>query len=112
MDTLIIDNAIATVVCTIVGALAGALLTQLKAVGKKARAERVILKTLARQALIDANHEYVDKKVVTLEKYHQLSELHEAYALLGGNGEGSRAWAEIEAQGYEVIDMPLNAATG
>lgn len=110
MTELIIDNTIATIVCTFAGALAGFLLSQLKTLGKKSRAERVILKTLARQFLVESRDEYVGKKVITLEKYHQLSEIHEAYADLDGNGEGSRAWRDIEAQGYEVIDMPLDAA--
>lgn len=108
MTEMIVDNAIATVVCTIAGALAGFLISQIRQFGKKAKAERVILKTLARVALVEARDEYVGKKVITLEKYHQLSELHKAYADLDGNGEGSRAWQDIEEQGYEVIDMPLS----
>lgn len=107
MLELAIESVITTVVCALAGGLVGFLVAQLKSFGKKAKAERVILKTLARQTLVEARDEYVGKKVITLEKYHQLSELHSAYEDLDGNGEGSRAWRDIEEQGYEVIDMPL-----
>ena len=87
MAEIAFDNGFATLVTVVVSAVLGFLAAQVKRMGKRERAEREVLKALARKEILDAHERYVIRgERMSVERYHEMERICTAYSDLGGNG--------------------------
>lgn len=65
-----------------------------------------VIKALGRKEIMDAYQLYiVEGHRMTVERFEQLTEVYEAYTVLGGNGTAKRMYEEIKAKRpWIVID--------
>lgn len=61
------------------------------------KAERDLLRGLARLELIRVSMRFIDAGSITMEEADALTELYEPYSLLGGNGNGKRLYEQAIA---------------
>lgn len=84
---LVIENGLATIVTVCISALCGFFCAQAKRFGKREKAEREILKSMARKEILDAHERYViHHERMSVERYHEMIQICDAYTDLGGNG--------------------------
>ena len=98
MTELVIENGFATVITVIVSGALGFFFSQAKRLGIRERAEREILKAIARKEIMDAHERYVVKKErMSVERYHEMERICSAYTDLGGNGSAKPLIADLLA---------------
>lgn len=61
------------------------------------KAERDIVKALARYELVRASLAAIEAQSITVEEADALTDLYEPYAILGGNGNGKRLYDQAMA---------------
>lgn len=84
---LIAENGLTTLLTIAISAACGFFAAQAKRLGKREKAERVILKTIARKEILDAHEKYVIKQAkMSVERYHEIVSIIDAYNSLGEDG--------------------------
>lgn len=79
--------------------IAGYLIALMRKRSKEERATTQIIKALGRKEIMDAYQSYiVEGHHMTVERFEQLTEIFDAYQVLGGNGTAKRMYEEIKAK--------------
>lgn len=84
---LLVENGVATVITVLMSGVVGFLIARVKRFGKRERAEREVLKAMARKEILDAHERYiVNGESMSVDRYDEMIRICDAYTDLGGNG--------------------------
>lgn len=105
MDPVIsgIFSLIQTIFSAVLGMVVGILTAKInrhtdevEKLEKRQKAGNDALKCLVRKSIIDLHDQHVNQGVpMTVERIHELTELHESYKILGGNGVIDKIYEEL-----------------
>lgn len=96
-----LDNAVNTVIVTIIGAVIGGLITWVRTSHRKHtdkdRAYEKAVKSLIHDAFVRRCVEIIESGELTMEDLENLEQLHDSYRELGMNGTGEKLYQQAKS---------------